>query len=59
LACVLAALKANGSHGVYCQLNGSEKHLLEFYSKLGFAEVQVPPDLQDLSSRDLFMGRSI
>ncbi|XP_064629897.1 protein O-GlcNAcase-like isoform X2 [Lineus longissimus] len=39
LACVLSALKANGSHGVHCEVCVGDKHIVEFYTKLGFFDV--------------------
>lgn len=42
LACVLSTLKANGSHGLFSEVNVGDKTVLEFYSKLGFLEISLP-----------------
>lgn len=55
LACVLAALKANGSHGVFSQVTAGDKNVVEFYTKLGFLEIALPEFLDD----DIFfLGRT-
>ena len=51
LACALASLKANGSHGVYVEVNPSDKTMLEFYTKLGFF------DLRHTSETLIVLGR--
>ncbi|NXJ84126.1 OGA GlcNAcase, partial [Trogon melanurus] len=33
--CLLSALRANGSRGVFCQVNAADRQQLSFYSKLG------------------------
>ncbi|NWH80579.1 OGA GlcNAcase, partial [Piaya cayana] len=33
--CLLSALRANGSRGVFCQVSASDRQQLSFYSKLG------------------------
>lgn len=55
LACVLAALKSNGSHGVFSQVLMGDKNVVEFYSKLGFLEINLPDFLHDDTS---FLGRT-
>ncbi|KAF4791283.1 protein O-GlcNAcase-like protein [Turdus rufiventris] len=34
--CLLSALRANGSRGVFCQVSDADRQQLSFYSKLGF-----------------------
>lgn len=55
LACVLAALKANGSHGVFSEVTVGDKNVLDFYSKLGFLEIALPDFLSD---EVFFLGRA-
>ncbi|XP_037504364.1 protein O-GlcNAcase isoform X2 [Rhipicephalus sanguineus] len=55
LACVLAALKANGSHGVFSQVTMGDKNVVEFYTKLGFLEIALPDFLHDDT---FFLGRT-
>ena len=43
LAVALAALKANGSTGVYARGNPSCKPFIEHYTKLGFQQITRPP----------------
>ncbi|XP_063389386.1 protein O-GlcNAcase isoform X1 [Cydia fagiglandana] len=38
LTCLLAALRAHGVNGVHACINATDHYLLQFYSKLGFAE---------------------
>ncbi|CAG2170295.1 unnamed protein product, partial [Oppiella nova] len=57
LACIIAALKANGSTGVFCEIPVSDKKLFDFYSKLGFLHIQVSNELPNDCS--IFMGRVI
>lgn len=55
LACVLAALKANGSHGVFSEVTVGDKNVIDFYTKLGFLEIALPDFLSD----DIFfLGRT-
>jgi len=55
LACVMAALKSNGSFGAYCEVNVGDKNMLEFYGKLGFLEVPVTgTSVEEL----LYLGRT-
>ncbi|XP_041054003.1 protein O-GlcNAcase isoform X2 [Carcharodon carcharias] len=37
--CLMSALKANGSQGVFCELKASKKQELELYVSLGFLEL--------------------
>ncbi|XP_065287323.1 protein O-GlcNAcase isoform X2 [Dermacentor albipictus] len=55
LACVLAALKANGSHGVFSQVTVGDKNVVDFYTKLGFLEIALPDFLSD---DVFFLGRT-
>ncbi|CAH1782880.1 unnamed protein product [Owenia fusiformis] len=47
IACVLSALKSNGSQGVHCELDPTDEAYLEFYSKLGFFTVPLDPVCPD------------
>ncbi|XP_050751418.1 protein O-GlcNAcase-like [Gymnogyps californianus] len=40
--CLLSALRANGSRGVFCQVSAADRQQLSFYSKLGFVALPVP-----------------
>ncbi|XP_013779200.1 protein O-GlcNAcase-like isoform X1 [Limulus polyphemus] len=53
LACVFSALKANGSHGVYCEVTVGDKNIMDFYFKLGFLEIA----LQGTSDDEIYLGR--
>ncbi|XP_064421041.1 protein O-GlcNAcase [Latimeria chalumnae] len=37
--CLLSALKANGSQGVFCEVSPTDKRRIDFYSRLGFLEI--------------------
>ncbi|XP_049649330.1 protein O-GlcNAcase-like isoform X2 [Accipiter gentilis] len=39
--CLLSALRANGSRGVFCQVGATDQQQLSFYSKLGFVDLPV------------------
>ncbi|XP_013414451.1 protein O-GlcNAcase isoform X2 [Lingula anatina] len=52
LACVLSALKANGSIGAHCEVNVGDRQMVEFYAKLGFVEA---PSSDQLLSEDTFL----
>ncbi|KAM9286535.1 LOW QUALITY PROTEIN: protein O-GlcNAcase-like [Cariama cristata] len=39
--CLLSALRANGSRGVFCQVSTGDRQQLSFYSKLGFVALPV------------------
>ncbi|PKU44814.1 protein o- case-like [Limosa lapponica baueri] len=39
--CLLSALRANGSRGVFCQVSATDRQQLSFYSKLGFVALPV------------------
>ncbi|XP_071946963.1 protein O-GlcNAcase-like isoform X2 [Antedon mediterranea] len=56
LACILSALKANGSHGAYIEVLKSECSMIDFYKKLGFFDVP----LADNQEEDfVILGRTI
>ncbi|XP_062488157.1 protein O-GlcNAcase-like isoform X2 [Pezoporus occidentalis] len=42
--CLLSALRANGSRGVFCQVSATDQQQLSFYSKLGFVALPVAWD---------------
>ncbi|XP_054273322.1 protein O-GlcNAcase isoform X2 [Macrosteles quadrilineatus] len=52
IICLLAALRANGSFGVYVPVSSQDRALLEFYSKLGFVELS-----QGASQETMYLGR--
>ncbi|MGH0157659.1 UNVERIFIED_CONTAM: hypothetical protein FKN15_057323 [Acipenser sinensis] len=39
MGCLLSSIKANGSHGAFCEVRQNDKRMLDFYSKLGCFEV--------------------
>ncbi|XP_015705723.1 protein O-GlcNAcase-like isoform X3 [Coturnix japonica] len=39
---LLSALRANGSRGVFCQVNAADHQQLSFYNKLGFVALPLP-----------------
>lgn len=59
LTCLLAALKANGSKGVFSIVNGiKDKKEMEFLLKLGFQAIHCPSEMKQ-SEDDVYLGRSI
>lgn len=59
LTCLMAALKANGSKGLFSIVDGAnDKKAIDFYLKLGFSEIYCPEELK-LNKDDLYLGRSI
>ncbi|XP_067010985.1 protein O-GlcNAcase [Anabrus simplex] len=52
VTCLLAALRANGSFGVYVPVSSKDRYMLEFYGKLGFLELSP-----GLSSDTTYLGR--
>ena len=42
LGLALAALKSNGSRGIYTTIKSSDKQMLEFHSKMGLFDIPVP-----------------
>nr|CAD7257174.1 unnamed protein product [Timema shepardi] len=53
ITCLLAALRANGSFGVYAAVSSREQYMLEFYGKLGFLEL-----CPGLSPETTYLGRT-
>nr|CAD7407520.1 unnamed protein product [Timema poppensis] len=53
ITCLLAALRANGSFGVYAAVSSREQFMLEFYGKLGFLEL-----CPGLSPETTYLGRT-
>ncbi|XP_063237337.1 protein O-GlcNAcase isoform X2 [Bacillus rossius redtenbacheri] len=53
MTCLLAALRANGSFGVYVPIHSQDRYTMEFYGKLGFTEL-----FPGLSSDTTYMGRA-
>ncbi|XP_017790450.1 PREDICTED: protein O-GlcNAcase [Habropoda laboriosa] len=41
ITCILAALRANGSFGVHTTMSNTDKEAHEFYSKLGFVDLNL------------------
>ncbi|XP_071827558.1 protein O-GlcNAcase-like isoform X2 [Apostichopus japonicus] len=56
LACVLSALKSNGSCGALVEVLVGERNQLEFYTKLGFFEL---PKTDFTSEDSIYLGRAI
>ncbi|KAK7603030.1 hypothetical protein V9T40_003029 [Parthenolecanium corni] len=52
IICLLAALRANGSFGVYVPVSAEDRYFIEFYSKLGFIEI-----CHGFSSEMVYLGR--
>ncbi|KAK7867627.1 hypothetical protein R5R35_014820 [Gryllus longicercus] len=52
VTCLLAALRANGSFGVYVPVSAKDRFMLEFYGKLGFLELSP-----GLSVDVVYLGR--
>lgn len=48
LACAVAALKTNGSHGIYAEIHVGDRNMVERYSALQLKEVQLPELPDDL-----------
>ncbi|XP_076367728.1 O-GlcNAcase isoform X1 [Tachypleus tridentatus] len=55
LACIFSALKANGSHGVFCEVTVGDKNIVDFYTKLGFTEITLP---EHSCEDSVFLGRT-
>lgn len=59
LLSTLAALKANGCHGVHVEVPGSDRSTMAFYAKLGFFDIPTDgacvPGSEDL----IYMGRVV
>ncbi|XP_071386533.1 protein O-GlcNAcase isoform X1 [Centroberyx affinis] len=56
MGCLLSSIKANGSHGVFCEVRQSDKRMLDFYSKLGCFEVAK---MEGFPKDVIIMGRSL
>ncbi|XP_027193831.1 O-GlcNAcase isoform X2 [Dermatophagoides pteronyssinus] len=56
LTCVIAALKANGSKGLYCRIPANDKKTIEFYLKLGFQTINIR---NSIATDDVYVGRVI
>ena len=56
LACILSVLKSEGCRGVYVEIAGTNRDALDFYSRLGFADV---PSLQNIPEDIVVLGRTI
>ncbi|XP_029463789.1 protein O-GlcNAcase-like [Rhinatrema bivittatum] len=52
--CLLSALKANGSQGVFCEVSPTDKQQLDFYNKLGFVEI---PATEGWMQETILLGR--
>lgn len=59
LICLLAALRANGSKGLFSIANGvKEKKAIDFYLKIGFQEIYCPTDVKP-NDEDVFLCRNV
>ncbi|KAK7140018.1 hypothetical protein R3I94_012586 [Phoxinus phoxinus] len=56
MGCLLSSLKANGSHGAFCEVRQMDKRKLDFYSKLGCFEVAK---MEGFPKEVILMGRSL
>lgn len=56
MGCLLSSLKANGSHGAFCEVRQIDKRMLDFYSKLGCFEVAK---MEGFPKDIIMMGRSL
>ncbi len=57
LACAIAAMKANGSHGLHVEVPLGDKAAQEKYTKLGFFDVAT--SLEQLPEHTQILGRTI
>ena len=55
LACILSVLKSEGCRGVYAEIPSSDNDAVDFYSRLGFAEIPLVEKPEDLA----ILGRTI
>ena len=53
MACAIAALKMNHSHGLYTELHVCDRNSVDVYTKLGFLDVNMHQASDDL----MIMGR--
>uniref|UniRef100_A0A8C9SE58 Protein O-GlcNAcase n=1 Tax=Scleropages formosus TaxID=113540 RepID=A0A8C9SE58_SCLFO len=56
MGCLLSSLKANGSHGAFCEVRQTDRRMLDFYSKLGCFEVAK---MEGFPKDVIIMGRSL
>ncbi|XP_014662166.1 PREDICTED: protein O-GlcNAcase-like isoform X2 [Priapulus caudatus] len=56
MACVLSAVKANGSKGAYCEVSIGDKHVMNMYTGLGFFQVTM---LDEYSDEVIALGRPL
>ncbi|XP_041116614.1 protein O-GlcNAcase-like isoform X2 [Polyodon spathula] len=56
MGCLLSSIKANGSHGAFCEVRQNDKRMLDFYSKLGCFEVAK---MEGFPKGVILMGRSL
>ncbi|XP_039631197.1 protein O-GlcNAcase [Polypterus senegalus] len=56
MGCLLSSLKANGSHGTFCEVRQNDKRMLDFYGKLGCFEVAK---MEGFPKDVIIMGRSL
>ncbi|TRY74205.1 hypothetical protein DNTS_004370 [Danionella cerebrum] len=56
MGCLLSSLKANGSHGAFCEVRQMDKRMMDFYSKLGCFEVAK---MEGFPKDIIIMGRSL
>uniref|UniRef100_A0AAR2IUV6 GH84 domain-containing protein n=1 Tax=Pygocentrus nattereri TaxID=42514 RepID=A0AAR2IUV6_PYGNA len=56
MGCLLSSLKANGSHGAFCEVRQLDKRMLDFYGKLGCFEVAK---MEGFPKDVIIMGRSL
>ncbi|XP_062319122.1 protein O-GlcNAcase [Osmerus eperlanus] len=56
MGCLLSSIKANGSHGAFCEVRQTDKRMLDFYSKLGCFEVAK---MEGFPKDVIIMGRSL
>uniref|UniRef100_W5LC32 Protein O-GlcNAcase n=1 Tax=Astyanax mexicanus TaxID=7994 RepID=W5LC32_ASTMX len=56
MGCLLSSLKANGSHGAFCEVRQIDKRMLDFYGKLGCFEVAK---MEGFPKDVIIMGRSL
>lgn len=56
MGCLLSSLKANGSHGAFCEVRQIDKRMLDFYSKLGCFEVAK---MEGFPKDVIIMGRRL
>ena len=55
LACLLSALKSNGSHGVHCELKAADNEVIDLYVKHGF--IDVSSLMETVPTGTVIMGR--